>query len=106
VAFDRPSTFRTTSPIGTSRLGKTWSTGRPTIMRTSCASVTEPIGPSPTFSPSRRQTKSSAMRKISSNLWEMKMIALPSALSWATMRKRSSISLAESAAVGSSMMTT
>ena len=64
-------------------------------MRTSCGSVTEAIGPSPTFSPSRRQTKSSAMRKISSNLWLMKTMARPSALSCATMRNRSSISLAD-----------
>ena len=83
VALDRPSTFSITSPMATSRLGKTWSTGRPTIMRTSCGSVTEETGPSPTFSPSRRQTKSSAMRKISSNLWLMKTMARPSAFSCA-----------------------
>ena len=46
------------------------------------------------------------MRKISSNLWLMKRIALPSAFSFSTRSKSSAISLCDKAAVGSSMMTT
>ena len=79
--------------------------GRPSCAQ-ACGSVMPLIGPSPTFSPSRRQTKQSATRKISSNLCEMKMIARPAAFSCAMMRNRSSISLRDRAAVGSSMMMT
>ena len=80
--------------------------GRPTISRTSSGSVTSRVSPSPTFSPSRRHTQRSDTRKISSNLCQMKTMARPSAFNCATIRKRSSISCRESAAVGSSMMTT
>ena len=93
------------SPIGTSRFGNTCSIERPTMRRTSSAASLRRSPPSPTCSPSRRQAQRSATRKISSNLCEMKRMARPSALSCATMRKSSSISRAESAAVGSSMMT-
>ncbi len=106
MAFDRPATSSTTSPSAMARLGNTCSTGRPTISRTSSASVVSAVSPSPTLRPSRRQTQRSLTPKISSNLWLMNRIARPSARSAATSRNSSSISWRDSAAVGSSMMTT
>ena len=89
-----------------SRFGNTWSTGRPTIRRTSSASVVPSVRPSPAFCPSRRQTQRSETRRISSNLWLMNRIARPSSRRESTSWKSSSISWRDSAAVGSSMITT
>ena len=54
--------------------------------------------------PSRSTVTVSQISRISSSLWEMKMIATPFARSFRIIRRSSSISCAASAEVGSSIM--
>ena len=65
------STSRTVSPRATSRLGKTSSSSRPTIMVMSLFSVSAEASSVPMSFPSRRTVMRSAISKISFILCEM-----------------------------------
>ena len=100
------STLRTGLPISEATFGKSVSRSRPTIMRTRSSFVRPFSSPLNVTAPSRMTVTWSQIAKISSRRWEMNMTAAPCSLSVRVTRKRRSTSVPESAAVGSSMIST
>ena len=103
---DRPSTSSTTSPGSTSCLGKSALRSRPTIRRIMSSTLRSATRSVATCLPSRMIVTRSHRAVTSSNRCEMNMIAAPSSRSDRTTAKSRSPSTAESAAVGSSMIST
>src|SRR4051794_36592018 len=64
-------TFSTAGPISASSLGKSASSSRPTILRTSSSAVSSAVGPSWVTSPSRRTVTVEQIAKTSSRRCEM-----------------------------------
>ena len=101
---ESPSTLRTTSPEGRSlRVEKKSFSSRPTIRPMSSSIVAFLGSSSPAFSPSRSTTIRSVTPKTSSSLCEMKMTAMPLALSSAMTLKSLLVSFVVREEVGSSM---
>ena len=106
VGCDRPDTASTGAPISALRCGKMWSTARPTIMRTISfwLGVGEQALADHLAVAKHRVAVGDAVDLIELVADEQDRLAFaPSGIR--SSRKSSSISLAESAAVGSSMMT-
>ena len=99
-------TCRTGAPISESSFGNSCESSRPTMRRTSSSVSMSRVSPSCVTSPSRRTVTVSQIVKISSSRWEMKRIAAPRSLSVRTTLNRRSTSCPDSAAVGSSMIST
>src|SRR3954454_10566071 len=100
------STLSTGSPISASTLGNSWSSSRPTMRRTSSSVVRPATAPSCVTSPSRSTVIDVPMAKISSSRCEMNSTAAPRSRSVRTTPNSRSTSWPESAAVGSSMIST
>ena len=101
-----PSTSSTTSPTSAGSFGNSSVTSRPTIWRTSSSTVVSAIGVVSMYEPSRITVTVSQRANTSSKRCEMNSSARPSSRRLRATAKSRSTSTPESAAVGSSMMST
>ncbi len=99
-----PRALRTTSPTSDSSLGKSASRERPTISRMISACESPAAGRVAMWRPSRSTVTVSAIASTSSSRWLMKTTATPRSRSLRTVANSLSTSCGESAAVGSSMI--
>ena len=99
-------TASTGAPISASCLGNSVPSSRPTIRRTMSSGVISAIGASCTTAPSRITVTVSQIAKTSSSRCEMNSTAAPCSCSVRTTANSRSTSGPDSAAVGSSMIST
>src|SRR4051794_28430501 len=99
-------TLSTVSPICASPLGNSWLSSRPTILRTSSSVDRGLVGPSWVTSPSRSTVTVEQIAKTSSRRCEMNSTPAPRSRSVSTTANSRATSWPDSAAVGSSMIST